>query len=120
MRSHRLLGAQKAVGGFHVTSRRPCWCTHLQKNLNNELLLLCAPTWPSWPLSFESHRTEGHVNENHLYLCALALLNFQEENGSGKDRWLESGMSREMGSWRKDNRTGRETGMKGTGNGISR
>ena len=36
---------------------------HLQKNFN-ELLLLCAPTWPSWPLSFESHRTEGHVTEN--------------------------------------------------------
>ena len=39
---------------------------HLQKNFN-ELLLLCAPTWLSWPLSFESYRTEGHVSENHLY-----------------------------------------------------
>ena len=38
----------------------------LQKNFN-ELLLLCAPTWPSWLLSFESHRTEGHASENHLY-----------------------------------------------------
>ena len=38
---------------------------HLQKNFN-ELLLLCVPTWPSWPLLFESHRTEGHVSENHL------------------------------------------------------
>ena len=40
---------------------------HLQKNFN-ELFLLCAPTWLSWPLSFESHRTEGHVSENHLLL----------------------------------------------------
>ena len=39
---------------------------HQQKNFN-ELLLLRAPTWPSWPLSFESHRTEGHVSENHLF-----------------------------------------------------
>ena len=38
---------------------------HLQKNFN-ELLLLCAPTWLSWPFSFKSHRTEGHVSENHL------------------------------------------------------
>ena len=37
----------------------------LQKNFN-ELLLLCAPTWPSWPLSLEFHRTEGHVSENHI------------------------------------------------------
>ena len=40
---------------------------HLQKNLI-ELLLLCAPTWPSWPLSFESHRTERHVSEYYLYI----------------------------------------------------
>ena len=39
---------------------------HLQKNFN-ELLLFCVPTWPAWPLSFESYRTEGHVSENHLY-----------------------------------------------------
>ena len=49
------------IGGFHVTSRRPCWCTLAKE------FLLCAPTWLSWPLSFESHRTEGHVSENHLY-----------------------------------------------------
>ena len=39
---------------------------HLQK-IFNEFLLLCAPKWPSWPLSFESHRTEGHVSENQLF-----------------------------------------------------
>ena len=42
-----------------------CGLTGIQKNFN-EPLLLCAPTWPSWSLSFESHRTEGHVSENHL------------------------------------------------------
>ena len=28
---------------------------HLQKNFN-EFLLLCAPTWPSWPLLLETFR----------------------------------------------------------------
>ena len=39
---------------------------HLQNNFN-KLLLLCAPTWPPWPLSFESHRTEGHVKSIHSF-----------------------------------------------------
>ena len=42
---------------------------HLQKSFN-ELLLLCAPTWP---LSFESHRTKGHVSENHLKQLSKAV-----------------------------------------------
>ena len=44
---------------------------HLQKNFN-ELLLLCVPTWPSCSLSFETHRTEGHVTENHLYILVIS------------------------------------------------
>ena len=52
------------ISGFHVRHGGHVGA-HLQKNFN-ELLLLCAPTWPSWLLSFESHRTEGHVSENHL------------------------------------------------------
>ena len=39
---------------------------HINKRNFNEPFLICAPTWPSWPLSFESHRTEGHVSGNHL------------------------------------------------------
>ena len=39
---------------------------HTNKRILMNFILLCAPTWPSWPLSFESHRTEGHVSENHL------------------------------------------------------
>ena len=45
---------------------------HLQKDFN-ELLLLCAPTWPSWPLSFESHRTEGHVSETIYFISRLSI-----------------------------------------------
>ena len=58
--------------------------THLQKNFN-ELILLCAPTRLPWPLSFGSHRTEGHVSENHLYRTIhphtnLVILNGQYMN----------------------------------------
>ena len=35
-------------------------------------LMLCAQTWPSWPLSCESRRTEGHVSEN-LVECIFYL-----------------------------------------------
>ena len=35
--------------------------------------MLGAPTWPSWPLSFESHGTEGHVSENDLYFTLITF-----------------------------------------------
>ena len=61
---------------------------HLQKNFN-ELLLLCAPTWPSWPLLFESHRTEGHVSENNLYTKTIIHVSVGESGGySWRDKYL--------------------------------
>ena len=70
---------------------------HLQKNFN-ELLLLCAPTWPSWALSFESHRTEGHVSENHLYQTFSKLhpapLQFPESDLVAYCWWYDGGLGR--------------------------
>ena len=65
---------------------------HLQKNFN-ELLLLCAPTWPSWPLSFESHRTEGHVSENHLLYSFVLSTWHLSESEAGVDFDFKTNLS---------------------------
>ena len=74
---------------------------HLQKNFN-ELLLLCTPTWPSWLLSFESHRTEGHVSKNHLLMslsrtAGQDVLDEQESEEPGEDARTEEQATDERG-----------------------
>ena len=46
------------IGGFHRTKEQKVFCeldSIIVQNMNHNVLLFCAPTWPSY-----------HVIENHL------------------------------------------------------